>query len=380
MLGVMVGVMAMVVVISVMNGFRSDLMSKILGINPHLEVVSRSGTVDDHGALIERCLRVGGVTAAAPFVQSQVMVNRGGNVAGAVMKGVEPASTSMVVPLSEAMREGSLESLDNGSGAGPPAVIGIELARLLGAGIGSRVTVVSPEGRLTPLGRVPNSRTFVVSGIFDSGMYEHDVSMFFVGLGESRDFLGIGGRVSGLHVRIENPGAAVRIAGRVAGELGEGFAVRDWISRNKSLFAALRLEKVTMFVILAMMVLVGALNIISTLVMVVMEKTGDLTIMRVMGATRRSVMGIFVIQGVLIGVFGTVCGIAAGLGLCRLLATAELVSLPVEMFYLRSVPVRVEMLDVWVVAASAFFLSFLATIYPSWRASKLNPAEAIRYG
>ena len=379
-LGVMIGVLAMVVVISVMNGFRSDLMNKILGINPHLVAMSLSGAVAGYTAIQESFSRIDGVVATAPFIQSQVMVSRGGRVAGAVMKGVVPEAASRVIPLPAVMKEGAFEELEVGSKQVPSAVVGAELARLLGVGIGDEFTAVSPEGLLTPLGRVPNSRRFAVSAIFDSGMYEHDMSIFFAGLVEVQDFLAMGNRVSGLDVRVENPALADTVSRRISAEFGQAFAVRDWMTSNKSLFAAIQLEKVTMFVILAMIVLVGALNIISTLVMVVMEKTGDLTVLRVMGATRRSVMGIFVIQGVLIGLVGTVLGIASGLGVCHLLTTLEFVSLPPDLFYLRSLPVRVEAMDVLVVAAAAFFLSLLATLYPSWHASRLNPAEAIRYG
>ncbi len=381
-LGVMVGVMAMVVVISVMNGFRADLMSKILGVNPHLVVMSRAGAMADYASLRESCELVDGVLATAPFVKSQVMVNRGGRAAGAVMKGIKPGTTSMVIPLRDVMKEGTVDNLEatDDPKQVSSAVVGSELARMLGLSVGSRFTAVSPEGRLTPLGRVPNSRSFVVSGIFESGMYQHDVSIFFVSLSEAQDFLGTGERVSGVDARVENPGLADAVGRRVAGRIGEAFIVRDWMTENKSLFAALQLEKVTMFVILTMMILVGALNIVSTLVMVVMEKTGDLTILRVMGAGKASVMGIFVVQGVFIGLVGVVLGIAAGLGLCHILATGDFISLPADFFHLGYLPVKVEALDIWLVAGAALFLSFLATIYPSWRASRLNPAEAIRYG
>jgi lipoprotein-releasing system permease protein len=379
-LGVMIGVMSLVVVISVMNGFRCDLMDKILGINPHLTITGGAAGILKPGFVEERCAGIDGVAATAPFVRTQVMVDHSGRAAGAVIKGVNPMDASRVVPLSGVFENGLLDSLQKETGSLPAVIIGKELGRLLGAGPGSELTVVSPEGRLTPLGRMPNSRQFVVSGIFDSGMYEYDSSVLFMGLAEAQDFAGLGERVSGLDVRVENPGAAHEVGSRIAEELGKNYLVRDWMTSNKSLFSALRLEKITMFVILTMIILVGALNIVSTLVMVVMEKTGDLTILRVMGATRRSVMGVFVVQGLSVGFAGTVLGICAGLGLCHLLATWEFVSLPADVFYLSSLPVRVEALDVWMVAGAAFLLSFLATLYPSWRASRLNPAEAIRYG
>jgi lipoprotein-releasing system permease protein len=379
-LGVMIGVMSLVVVISVMNGFRSDLMDKILGINPHLTVTARAGAVSDYSSIREKFSRINDVAATSPFVQSQVMVDYGGRAAGAIIKGVAPETSSMVVPLAEVVENSLLDSLEVKEGSPPPVIIGKELARLLGAGQGSGLTLVSPEGRLTPLGRMPNSREFIVSAILDSGMYEYDSSLLLVGLAEAQDFLGMGEKVSGLEVRVDDPAKAASLGLRISEELGQGFIVRDWMTSNKSLFSALRLEKITMFVILTMIILVGALNIISTLVMVVMEKTGDLTILRVMGATRRSVMSVFVVQGVLVGFAGTILGICTGLGLCHLLATWKFISLPADVFYLSSLPVRVEALDVWGVAAATLLLSFLATLYPSWRASKLNPAEAIRYG
>jgi lipoprotein-releasing system permease protein len=379
-LGVMVGVMSLVVVISVMNGFRSDLMDKILGINPHLTVTGRAGAAFDFSSVGEGCSRMDGVAAISPFVQSQVMINHEGRAAGAMIKGVRPETSSRVVPLADVVEMGSLASLEGIAGTAPQVLIGKELARLLGAVPGSALTVVSPEGRLTPLGRMPNSREFVVSGIFDSGMYEYDASVVFVALTEAQDFLGLGEKVTGLEVRVDDPTAAGSVGRLIGGEIGPDYTVRDWMTSNKSLFSALRLEKLTMFVILIMIILVGALNIISTLVMVVMEKTGDLTILRVMGATRRSIMSVFVVQGVFVGLAGTILGICTGLGLCHLLATWKFISLPADVFYLSSLPVKVEALDVWGVAAAALLLSFLATLYPSWRASRLNPAEAIRYG
>jgi lipoprotein-releasing system permease protein len=379
-LGVMIGVMSLVVVISVMNGFRSDLMDKILGINPHLTVTGRAGAVSDYSTVRDTCSRIDGIVATAPFVESQVMVDHGGRAAGAIIKGVETGTASRVIPLAEVVENGSLNSLEGNENAPPRVIIGKELSRMLGAVPGSPLTLVSPEGRLTPLGRMPNSREFIVSGIFDSGMYEYDSSVLFVGLAEAQGFLGLGAKVSGVQVRVEEPTSADSVGRRVREALGPDFTARDWMTSNKSLFSALRLEKLTMFIILTMIILVGALNIISSLVMVVMEKTGDLTILRVMGATRRSIMSVFVVQGVLVGFAGTLLGICAGLGLCHLLATWKFISLPADVFYLSSLPVRVEALDVWGVAAAALLLSFLATLYPSWRASRLNPAEAIRYG
>jgi lipoprotein-releasing system permease protein len=241
------------------------------------------------------------------------------------------------------------------------------------------VTVVSPEGKLTPLGRAPNSRRYTVSAIFDSGMYEFDASMAFVSLEQAQDFLALGDRVTGLEVKVEDVYQANQIGKDIETVLGYPFWTKDWMVMNRSLFSALKLEKMTMFVILTMIVLVGALNIISTLVMVVMEKTRDVAILRAMGATARSVMSVFMFQGLLVGVVGTVAGLASGLGLCYLLARYKFINLPSDVYYISTLPVRVEMMDVCFVALAAVLISFLATIYPSWHASKLDPAEALRY-
>jgi lipoprotein-releasing system permease protein len=379
MLGVMMGVMALVVVLSVMNGFRADLMSKILGVNAHLLLMNYEGPFGGYEEVAEKVSRVDGVVATTPFIYSQVMINKAGVASGAILRGVDPDSAGRVVQLEEMVKRGTVSSLAR-RGEGPPAIIvGRELSRQIGAYPGDAVTLVSPEGKLTPLGCAPNSRRYIVTGIFDSGMYEFDASMAFVSLREAQDFLALGDRVTGLEMRVEDVYQSAEVGKAVEKVLGYPFWTKDWMMMNRSLFSALKLEKITMFVILTMIVLVGALNIISTLVMVVMEKTRDVAILRAMGATARSVMSVFMFQGLLVGVVGTVAGLGAGLGLCYLLARYKFINLPSDVYYISTLPVRVEMLDVVFVALAAVIISFLATLYPSWRASKLNPAEALRY-
>lgn len=378
-LGVMVGVMSLVVVLSVMNGFRADLMKKILGVNSHLIVLNYGGGFKDYEQVKESVVKLEGVEAASPFIYTQVIVNNSGNVSGAVLRGADPKSVGKVLSIGHMLKGGSLASL-NGSTKGLPAIIiGIELAKQIGASIGDTLSVVSPEGKLTPLGRAPNTRKFKVSAVFDSGMYEYDSSMVYVSVKEAQDFLGMGDEVTGLEVRVADVYSSDKIAGKIQSHLGYPYWTKDWKVMNRSFFAALKLEKLTMSIILTMIVLVGALNIISTLVMVVMEKNRDVAILRAMGASAKSIMSIFVLQGLLVGIVGTLAGLASGLGICHLLGRYKFISLPADVYYISTLPVQVDFVDVGLVAIAAVLISFLATLYPSWYASRLNPVEAFRY-
>ena len=378
-LGVMVGVMALIVVLSVMNGFRADLMSKILGVNSHLLVLNLSGTFGDYRQVEEDVRSQEGVVGVTPFVFSQVMLNNGGNVSGAVLRGIDPDSAGEVIDFKGMIKGGSLSSLSGNVDGLPAVVLGSELAKRIAADIGGVVSIISPEGKLTPLGRTPNTRKFKVSAIFDSGMYEYDASMIYISLNEAQDFLALGDKVTGIEVRVKDVYEAANVAKTIQERLGYPFWTKDWMVMNRSLFSALKLEKLTMFIILTMIVLVGALNIISTLVMVVMEKTRDVAILRAMGASAKSIMSIFMFQGLLVGVVGTIAGLACGLGICQLLAKYKFINLPSDVYYISKLPVLVEATDVSFVAGAAVVISFLATLYPSWYASRLNPVESFRY-
>ena len=378
-LGVMIGVMALVVVLSVMNGFRADLMSKILGVKSHILVLSYKGAFNDYEGVAGRVGQVEGAVATTPFIHSQVMVNRSGNVSGAILRGIQPETAGNVLSIERMIKDGSLSSLKSSWDGLPTIIIGSELSKQLGAYPGDILNMISPEGKLTPMGRVPNSQKYKVTAVFDSGMYEYDASMVFVSLKEAQAFLGFGDRVSGLEVKVKDVYRSDKVGIKIQNALGNPYWTKDWKVMNRSLFSALKLEKFAMFVILTMIVLVGALNIISTLVMVVMEKTRDVAILRAMGASAKSIMTIFMVQGLLVGLVGTLAGLASGLGICHLLARYKFISLPSDVYYITTLPVRVEFWDVCLVSLSAVVISFLATIYPSWHASKLNPVEAIRY-
>ena len=377
--GVMMGVMALIVVLSVMNGFREDLMGKILGVNSHLVVLSYDGAFLDYDRVSKDTSTVEGVIAATPFIYSQVMVNSQGSVSGSVLRGIDTTTAGRVIAIDRMIKRGSLQSLDTLHEGLPAIIMGKELSRMLAVQPGDSVTVVSPMGKLTPVGRVPQNRKFKVTAIFDSGMYEYDATMVYVSLKEAQDFLGLDNRATGVEVRVTDVYKADQVGSAVSKKLGYPYWAKDWKQMNRSLVSALKLEKIAMFVILIMIVLVGALNIISTLVMVVMEKNKDVAILRAMGATQKSIMTVFMVQGVLVGVVGTVVGLASGLGLCHLLAKYKFIELPSDVYYISTLPVRVEMLDVVLVIAAALVISFLATLYPSWHASRLSPVESLRY-
>jgi lipoprotein-releasing system permease protein len=377
--GVMVGVMALIVVLSVMNGFREDLMSKILGVNSHLLILSFDGPFTDHERVSRTAETVEGVVSTTPFIYSQVMLNSQTHVSGAVLRGLDTATAGRVIGIEGMVKRGPLSSLDAPQDGLPAIIPGTELARQLGIQPGDALTVVSPQGKLTPLGRVPNSRRYKVTAVFDSGMYEYDASLAFVSLREAQDLLDMENRVTGIEVKVVDVYKADRVGESVARKLGYPFWSKDWKLMNRSLVSALKLEKLTMFVILTMIVLVGALNIISTLVMVVMEKNKDVAILRAMGASARSIMSVFMVQGILVGLVGTLAGLGAGLGICHLLGKYKFIKLPADIYYISTLPVRVEVPDVLFVTVAAVVISFLATLYPSWHASRLDPVEALRY-
>ncbi len=383
--GVMVGVTALIVVIAVMNGFKEDLRDKILGVTSHVVISRFDGNISKYQEVRAKVGEVSGVNAATPFIYTQVMISSRKAISGAVLRGIEPKTASKVINLPKNLRAGSLEELEaenkpEGMRSTPGIILGNELARNIGALRGDPVTVISPLGRLTPLGRVPRSQTFRVAGIFDSGMYEYDSTIAYVSLWAAQRFLGIGDRVTGIEVRVDDIYAADRVARAIGKALG-GYPYwsRDWMRMNKNLFSALKLEKIVMFIILTLIILVAAFNIVGTLIMVVIEKTRDIAILKSMGATRRSIMKIFMIEGAVIGLVGTLLGLLGGYTLCTLLATYKFIELPSDVYYISTLPVQMNPLDVALIAVAAIVITLAASVYPAWQASRFDPAEAIRY-
>lgn len=388
-LGVAVGVMAMIVVLAVMSGFEHDLREKILGTNAHAVVLKYGGGVEDYQDVAAKVETVKGVVAATPFIFSQAMLTTDINVIGAVVRGVDVHTLDRVTNLKRYMAEGSLDNLLN-----PPkdlqdksptpvtlpgVVIGKELSKNIGAFYGDIMTIVSPTGTFTPGGMGPKLKRFRVVGIFNSGMYEYDSSLAYISLAEAQRFFEVGDKVTGLELRVDNVERADSVAVDVRKVLGYPFYTRDWMDLNRNLFAALKLEKVVMAIILVLIILVAAFNIVSTLTMVVMEKGKDIAILKSMGASAKSVLRIFLIDGLIIGSVGTVLGLVSGYGLCFLLQKYQFIKLPSDIYYISSLPVRTSVLDFVLVSGAAVLISLLATIYPAYRASKLNPVEAIRF-
>jgi lipoprotein-releasing system permease protein len=388
--GVALGVMALIVVLAVMTGFEEDLKDKILGTNADVVVLKSSGEIEGYGPLMERLKKVPGVTAATPFIYSQVMLSTGNNVSGVVLRGIDPGTDATVTNLKKSMVEGSLADLeaDAGSTPGKPGIIlGKELAKNLHLFQGDMVNVVSPLGNITPFGMIPKMKQFRVAGLFNTGMFEYDTTLAYVGLKEAQSFLSMGDAVTGIQLKVEDVYKSDEIAREINSSLGYDYFARDWMRMNKNILFALKTEKLVMFIILTLIVLVAAFGIASTLFMVVMEKTKDIAILKSMGATGRSIMKIFVLEGLIIGVAGTAIGVLGGLLVALNLETIVAVVQQVtgfelfsrDVYYLDHFPSRVVPGDVALISLTAVFISFVATLYPSWQGSRLPPAEALRY-
>lgn len=387
--GIFLGVAALIIVLAVMNGFEDDLRNKILGVNSHIVLMKYQGKMGDYDKVQEKVDRIDGVVASTPFVYGQAMVKSGDRVTGVVLRGIEVKSALKVLSLGK-MVAGDVNNLSR-QGETPQAlpgiVIGKELSNNMGLFLSDTVDVLSPMGIATPMGMVPRIKKFTVVGIFDSGFYEYDSGLAFLSLRECQNFLNMGEDVTGIEIKVRNIYKAKDIAETIEQELGFPYWARNWMQMNKNLFAALRLEKRVMFIILSLIVVVAAFNIITALIMVVMEKTKDIAILKSMGATAKSIMKIFMLQGIIIGAVGTVLGCMGGLVVAFhiepiLLFVEKLFGfkiLPGDVYYLSELPSKVDFGDVSVIAVVAMIICFVATIYPSWNASKLDPAEALRY-
>jgi lipoprotein-releasing system permease protein len=396
--GIFLGVAALIIVLAVMNGFEEDLRTKILGIKSHIELTTdMTGPMKDYQKVREMIADMEGVVASTPFIYSQAMVRSGNGVTGVVIRALDTQSAFKVINLGK-IKEGNIEYLNKipkeislnykGEGAPPDGiVIGKEMARNLGIFLYDTITIISPVSISTPMGMVPRMKKFVVVGIFESGFYEYDSTLAYLSLQSCRDFLQMGDTVTGIDIKVNDIYKADSIARKIQDKLGFPFWTQNWMQMNKNLFSALRLEKRVMFIILSLIVLVAAFNIISALIMIVMEKSKDIAILKSMGANSRSIMKIFIYQGLIIGVIGTSLGCVTGLAIALNLQKVSLFVekifhfkiLPGDVYYLSELPSKVNYGDVVIIVIGTLLLCLLSTIYPSLKASQTDPAESLRY-
>jgi len=379
-LGVALGVASLIVVMGVMNGFTEDLKDKILGINAHILVHASGSSMQNYREISAKMLTVPGVVGATPFIYSEMMLSAGGGVKGVVLRGIDPATAGEVLVLPRDMIAGRIADLDPVSDS-PGVIIGKELAERLLVGVGDRVNLLSPAGKHSASGFSPKVKGFTVVGLFKTGMYEYDTTLAYVSLRSAQELLGFrGDAVSGIEARVSDVYDVARIASDITRKLGSDFyRTRNWMEMNGNLFAALKLEKTAMFVILIMIILVGSFSIITTLVMLVMEKTRDIAILMSMGATSASIRNIFMYQGAIIGTVGSTLGFSLGFFLSWLIKKYQFIKLPSDVYPMDHLPIRLDSLDMLLIAVCALGLCFLATLYPARQAARLRPAEALRY-
>jgi lipoprotein-releasing system permease protein len=376
--GVAVGVMALLVVLSVMSGFHEDLQKKILGVNAHVVILNYKGAMEGYKDVIRRLKGEQDVVSAAPFILGQVMVSHGQRAHGVFLRGVDPEMEIRTTDIERFMKEGSLERLKTKDEV-PGIIVGRELAGSIGAFKGDLINILSPIGRIGPLGMLPKVRQFRVVGIFEVGMFEYDSNLVLTDLRAAQEFFDMKDEVTGVQLRLADIYKASLVRERIQNQLGFPLYAKDWMQMNRNLFSALKLEKFAMFIILILIILVASFNIVSTLIMNVIEKKREIAILKAMGATDKGIMTIFMLQGLVIGLFGTIIGVAGGYLLCYVLNTFQIIKLPPDVYYLSHLPVKTKLTDFLAVSLSAVGISFFATIYPAWQAAKLNPVEPLRY-
>ena len=384
MLGIALGVAALIIVLSVMNGFQKEVRGRMLSVIAHVEVTEPGGgALPDWRTTAEEARRNPEVVGAAPFVSSQALIVRGDETRGVIVRGIDPEAEASVTPLAAQLRSTTFARLVPGEWN---VVLGGELARSLGVRGGDKVTMVLPGGQVTPAGVVPRLRTLTVAGTFEVGHYEYDSTLALVALDDAAKLFRTSGP-TGVQLRLRDLDEAPLVAAQLARRLGSGVEVRDWTSTNRNWFSAVQIEKRLMFIILTLIVAVAAFNLVSTLVMTVTDKRADIAILRTLGATPRSIMAIFVVQGAAAGIIGTLAGVVLGLVVAfnigvivpfieRLL---HVTFLPSSVYLISRMPSDPQQGDIVPIAVISLVLAFVATIYPSWRASRLQPAEALRY-
>ncbi len=385
MLGIGLGVAALIIVLSVMNGFQKEVRDRMLGVVSHIEIFSPGGAaLPDVAKTLAEAKANSQVIGASSFIATQALLARGEDMKGAIIRGIDPATEAQVTDLAA-----SSQNLDAVKALVPGefgVVLGYELARQLGVGKGDRVTLIAPSGQVTPAGVVPRMKQLTVVGTFDSGHFEYDATLAMMHMEDAAKMFRLEGP-TGIRLKLKDLHQARDVAKQLGQTLTGDLVVRDWTRQNKTWFAAVQVEKRMMFIILTLIVAVAAFNLVSTLVMTVTDKRADIAILRTLGASPKSIMGIFVVQGATVGVIGTLSGLLLGLGIAfnidvivpfieRLFNASFL---PKDIYLLNGMPSDPQMADIMPVAIISLILAFAATLYPSWRASRINPAEALRY-
>ncbi|MFP4639334.1 MAG: lipoprotein-releasing ABC transporter permease subunit [Guyparkeria sp.] len=383
-IGITLGVTALIVVISVMNGFQDELRERILGMTAHVTVTGRGEALADWESVSERVSANPAVQAAAPYVQAEGMLSAEEEVSGAIVRGIEPELETPVTDIGAHMQEGALDGLEAGEFG---IVLGSALARSLGVGVGDRLMLISADVAVTPVGGMLRQRRFTVVGVFEVGMYEYDRGTAMIHMADAQALFRTGQEVSGLRLKLDDIFSAPAVARDLNRDLGYSYAAQDWTQSNANFFRAIQIERTVMFIILSLIVAVAAFNIVSTLVMLVTDKQGDIAILRTLGASPASIMTIFIITGVFIGLIGTAVGVGVGVLIAENIDVivpwienlAGTQFMPADVYYISEVPSRLDWGDVGLIGLMAFALSFLATLYPAWRASRVQPAQALRY-
>ena len=383
-IGITLGVTALIVVISVMNGFQDELRERILGMTAHVTVSQHGGSLSDWPSVVKRVDENPAVQAAAPYIQSEGMLSAGSAVSGAIIRGIRPALEMPVTDIGAHMQQGALDDLEAG---GFGIVLGAALARSLGVGVGDKLMLISADVAVTPVGGMLRQRRFTVAGIFEVGMYEYDRGTAMIHLADAQALFRSGESVSGVRLKLDDIFAAPAVARDLNHRLGPPYVAQDWTRSNSNFFRAIQIERTVMFIILSLIVAVAAFNIVSTLVMLVTDKQGDIAILRTLGASPGSIMMIFIITGVVIGLVGTLVGVGVGVLIAENIDVivpwienaVGIQFMPADVYYISEVPSRLDWSDVGMIGLMAFALSFVATLYPAWRASRVQPAQALRY-
>ena len=384
MLGIALGVTALITVLSVMNGFEQELRTRILGMASHVQVMGYASGLADWRDVAKIADANPEVVGSAPYVEAETMLSLGNRVSGTILRGVLPEAEPAVSDVGKHMKVGQLTDLKSGEYG---IVLGSELATIIGAQVGDKITVVSPQASITPVGTLPRLRRFTVVGLFEVGMYEYDRSVALINMQDAALLFNLGDGITGVRLKLADMDQAPLLARTLQAELPSGTLVTDWTRLHANYFSAVQQEKRVMFIILTLIIAVAMFNIVSALVMVVTDKQADIAILRTLGATPASIMGMFFVQGAVIGTLGTLLGMLGGVSLALNVETIvpfienlfDMHFLDPGIYYISTFPSDMHWQDVWKVCGMAFVLSLLATIYPSWRASRVQPAEALRY-